>query len=43
MWVAVKDGEVIAAAYNSRELVPKLVAMGERGQRAVVQFVPYPF
>jgi hypothetical protein len=42
MWVAVKSGEVIAAAYNSRDLVPKLVEMGERGKGAVVQFVPYP-
>jgi len=39
-WVAVKDGEVIAAAHNSRDLVPELVAMGERGRGAVAQYVP---
>jgi hypothetical protein len=41
MWVAVKDGEVIAAAYNSRELVPMLVAMGPAGRGAVAQYVPH--
>ena len=40
MWVAVKDGKVIAAAYNSRDLVPKLVEMGPAGRGAVAQFVP---
>ena len=40
-WVAVKDGEVIAAAHNSRDLVPQLVAMGEKGRGAVAQFVPW--
>jgi hypothetical protein len=40
MWVAVKDGKVIAAAYNSRELVPKLAEMGPAGRGAVAQYVP---
>ena len=40
MWVAVKDGEVIAAAYNSRDLVPKVIEMGPAGKGAVAQFVP---
>ncbi len=40
MWIAVKDGEVIAAAYNSRDLVPKVREMGEAGEGAVAQFVP---
>lgn len=39
-WVAVKDGKVIAAAHNSRDLVPKLVEMGEKGRGAVAQYVP---
>ena len=40
MWVAVKDGEVIAAAYNSRDLVPEVRKLGEAGHGAVAQFVP---
>lgn len=40
MWVAVKDGTVIAAAYNSRELVPMVKDLGEAGRGAVAQFVP---
>jgi hypothetical protein len=40
LWVAVKDGKVIAAAHNSRELVPKLIEMGEAGRGAVAQYVP---
>lgn len=40
MWIAVKDGEVIAAAYNSHELVPMVVSMGPKGEGAVAQFVP---
>ena len=40
MWVAVKDGEVIAAAHNSRELVPMVRSKGESGRGAVAQFVP---
>lgn len=42
MWVAVKDGKVIAAAHNSRDLVPKLVEMGPAGRGAVAQYVPRP-
>ena len=38
-WVAVKDGKVIAAAHNSRDLVPQLHEMGERGKGAVAQYV----
>jgi hypothetical protein len=41
MWVAIKDGEVIAAAYNSRDLVPKVQSKGESGRGAVAQFVPH--
>ncbi len=41
-WVAVKDGEVIAAAHNSRELVPAVRQLGARGRGAVAQFVPEP-
>jgi hypothetical protein len=40
MWIAVKDGEVIAAAYNSRELVPMVREKGKAGEGAVAQFVP---
>jgi hypothetical protein len=40
MWVAVKDGEVIAAAHNSRDLVPMVREKGPAGQGAVAQFVP---
>jgi len=40
MWVAVKDGKVIAAAYNSRDLVPMVKELGEAGRGAVAQFVP---
>ena len=39
MWVAVKDGKVIAAAYNSRDLVPRVKELGEAGRGAVAQFV----
>lgn len=42
LWVAVKDGKVIAAAHSSRELVPKLAEMGPAGRGAVAQFVPRP-
>jgi len=41
MWVAVKDGEVIAAAHNSRDLVPEVRSKGEKGRGAVAQFVPH--
>jgi hypothetical protein len=42
LWVAVKDGKVIAAASTSRELVPELHKLGERGRGAVAQYVPRP-
>ena len=41
-WVALKDGKVIAAAGSSRELVPKLIDMGDTARGAVAQFVPKP-
>lgn len=40
LWVAVKDGEVIAAAQTSRELVPRVREKGEAGHGAVARFVP---
>lgn len=40
MWVAVKDGEVVAAAHNSNELVKMVIEMGPKGAGAVAQFVP---
>jgi hypothetical protein len=40
LWVAVKDGRVIAAAHNSRDLVPMVRDLGEEGRGAVAQFVP---
>lgn len=40
MWIAVKDGEVIAAAHNSRELVAMVIEKGAKGAGAVAQFVP---
>ena len=40
MWVAVKDGKVVAAAHNSRDLVPMVRDLGEAGRGAVAQFVP---
>lgn len=39
-WVAVKDGEVIAAAHNSRDLVPELEKLGPKAHGAVAQYVP---
>lgn len=41
-WVAVKDGEVIAAAHNSRDLVPELHKLGNKARGAVAQYVPFP-
>jgi hypothetical protein len=41
MWVAVKDGKVIAAAHNSRDLVPEVRSKGESGRGAIAQFVPH--
>jgi uncharacterized protein DUF5678 len=40
MWVAVKDDKVVAAANNSRDLVPEVRKLGEAGRGAVAQFVP---
>jgi hypothetical protein len=40
LWVAVKDGEVIAAGHSSNELVRTLVGMGPAGRGAVAQYVP---
>lgn len=42
MWVAVKDGSVIAAAESSRALVYEVHKVGDRGKGAVAQFVPKP-
>lgn len=41
MWIAVKDGRVIAVAENSRELVPAVRSQGAAGHGAVAQFVPH--
>lgn len=41
-WVAIKDGEVIAAAHNARELVPQLHEMGAAAEGAVARYVPRP-
>ncbi len=41
-WVAVKDGQVVAAASTSRELVRHVKELGERARGAVAQFVPMP-
>jgi hypothetical protein len=40
LWVAVKDGQVIAGAHNSGELVRRVIEMGSAGEGAVAQFVP---
>ena len=40
LWVAIKDGEVIAASENSRDLVPMVRSMGQAAAGAVAQFVP---
>jgi hypothetical protein len=40
LWVAVKDGDVVAAAHNSRDLVVEVRKLGAAGERAVAQFVP---
>ena len=42
LWIAVKDGEVIAAAHNSRDLVPMLIEKGPAAVGAVAQYVPHP-
>jgi len=41
LWIAVKNGEVVATAANSHELVPALRALGRAGEDAVVRFVPH--
>lgn len=38
-WVAVKDGKIIAATHNARDLVPELRKLGEAGEGAVAQYV----
>ena len=40
LWVAVKDGKVIAAAENSRELVARVRSKGPSAAGAVAQYVP---
>jgi hypothetical protein len=40
LWVALKDGKVVAAAASSRELVAKVRELGPRGEGAVAQYVP---
>lgn len=39
LWVAIKNGEVIAVADSSLALVPKVREMGPKGAGAVAQFV----
>ncbi|HVU71441.1 MAG TPA: DUF5678 domain-containing protein [Mycobacteriales bacterium] len=41
-WVAIKDGKVVAAAHNSRDLVPELRKLGDAGRGAVAQYVTPP-
>ena len=41
-WVALKDGQVVAAAHNPRELAATLHAMGSSAEGAVARFVPVP-
>jgi Family of unknown function (DUF5678) len=41
LWVAVKNGEVIAAADNTRDLVMRVRSMGPAGAGAVAQYVPH--
>jgi hypothetical protein len=40
LWVAIKDGEVIAASENSRDLVAMVRSKGPAAAGAVAQFVP---
>jgi hypothetical protein len=40
MWIAVKDGKVVAAAASSRELVPMVRSKGPAAEGAVAQYVP---
>ena len=40
LWVAVKDGEVIAAAESSLNLVATVRSMGPSAAGAVAQYIP---
>jgi Family of unknown function (DUF5678) len=40
LWVAIKDGEVIAAAETSPKLVATVRSMGQSAAGAVAQYVP---
>jgi hypothetical protein len=40
-WVAVKDGQVVAAAHSARELVPAVRKLVKEGRGAVTQYVPH--
>jgi len=42
LWVAIKDGKVVAAAGSSRELVAEVRKLGAAGEGSVAQYVaPY--
>ena len=41
-WVAIKDGQVVASAASSVELVDEVRALGEDGEDAVAEFVSPP-
>ena len=41
-WVALKEGEVVAVASNSRALVYEVRKLGDRGRGAVAQYVAPP-
>jgi hypothetical protein len=41
LWIAVKNGEVVATAVNSRDLVPAIRSLGPEGEDAAVRFVPH--
>jgi len=41
-WVAIKDGQVIARAASSRQLVYEVRRLGNRGRGAVAQYVAPP-
>jgi hypothetical protein len=40
LWVAVLEGQIVAAAGTTRELVHELAKLGERGRGATMQKVP---
>lgn len=42
LWVAVLDGEVVAAAATTRELVRMLADLGPKVRGATMQRVPHP-